>query len=103
MSPDNVTDTELAILQVLWEEGPATIRQIADRLYPEGTTSEYATVPSLLQRLEVKGYVRRDRRSFAHVFRAKVARERFLDQRLQDLSQLLVSCFRFLVFLLRAP
>ncbi len=87
MSPDNVTETELAILQVLWEDGPATIRQVTDRLYPEGTTSEYATVQSLLQRLEAKGYVRRDRRSFAHVFRAKVARERFLDQRLQDLAE----------------
>ncbi len=71
---DDVTDTELSILDLLWSDGPSTIRQLAARLYPEGKTSEYATVQSLLLRLESKGYVARDRRSFAHVFRATVER-----------------------------
>ena len=35
-SPQDVTDKELEILQVLWDQGPATIRQIADLLHPEG-------------------------------------------------------------------
>ena len=35
-TPQDVTDAELAVLQVLWEEGPCTIRRIADRLYPDG-------------------------------------------------------------------
>ncbi len=83
---ENVTDTELAILDVLWKEGPTTIRKIADELYPKGKFSEYATVQSLLQRLEAKGYVARDRRSFAHMYRAKVERPVLIGQRLQEVA-----------------
>ncbi len=82
----NVTDTELAILDVLWKEGPTTIRQITDQLYPKGKFSEYATVQSLLQRLESKGYVARDRRSFAHVYRAQVDRSAIIGHRLQEVA-----------------
>ena len=32
----DVTDAELAVLQVLWDEGPATIRRLTDVLYPAG-------------------------------------------------------------------
>ena len=60
-TPQDVTDAELAVLQVLWEQGPATIRQLTDRLYPEGKTSHYATVQKLLERLQAKGCVSRDR------------------------------------------
>ena len=44
----DVTDAELAVLKELWAEGPSTIRKLADRLYPGGTTSHYATVQKLL-------------------------------------------------------
>jgi predicted transcriptional regulator len=82
----NVTDTELAILDVLWKEGPSTIRQITERLYPKGKFSEYTTVQSLLQRLESKGYVARDRSAFVHVFQAKVPRSAIIGHRLQDVA-----------------
>ena len=35
-TPQDVTDAELAILEVLWELDSATIRQITDNLYPHG-------------------------------------------------------------------
>ena len=57
----NVTDTEWSVLQLLWDRGPCTVRQLADVLYPRGGPSEYATVHKLLERLEAKGYVRRER------------------------------------------
>ena len=83
----DVSDTELAILEVLWREGPATIRHITDRLYPEGTTAQYATVQSLLERLESKGCVTRDRGGFAHVFTAKTERATLIDQRLRVVAE----------------
>jgi predicted transcriptional regulator len=83
---ENVTDTELAMLEVLWKEGPSTIRQITERLYPKGKFSQYTTVQSLLQRLELKGYVARDRSAFVHVFRAKVQRAAIIGHRLQDVA-----------------
>src|SRR6266849_6265789 len=49
-TPQDVTDTELSILQALWDRQPATIRQLTDRLYPGGGAAHYATVQKLLDR-----------------------------------------------------
>src|SRR5207248_1017709 len=65
-TPQDVTETELALLQALWEGGPSTIPQLTDRLYPGGGASQYASVQKLPARLEVNGYVRRDRPALAH-------------------------------------
>ena len=85
-TPQDVTETELALLQALWEGGPSTIRQLAERLYPGGSASEYATVQKLLERLERKGLVRRDRSAMAHTFRAAIAREELMGRRLEDMA-----------------
>ena len=46
---------------------------LTDRVYPRGGASAYATVQKLLERLEDKECVRRDRSAMAHVFRAAVS------------------------------
>ena len=84
---DDVTDTELAMLRVLWERGEATRRQVADALYPGGGESHYATVQKLLERLERKGFVRHDRREGVLVFKANVGRDEFIHRRLQRLAE----------------
>jgi predicted transcriptional regulator len=83
---ETVTDTELAILREIWNRGSATIRQITDALYREGTAPQYATVQKLLERLEAKDCVARDRDTRAHRFRALVSRDEFLGHRLQALA-----------------
>lgn len=59
----DVTEAELAVLQALWDAGPATIRQVVERVYGQTGTSVYGTVQKLLERLESKGFVGRDRSS----------------------------------------
>src|SRR5688500_7475418 len=86
-TPRDVTDTELAILQLLWDHGGQTIRQITDALYPGGTTAQYATVQKLLDRLVGKQLVTRDRSGPAHVFTAAIAREDLIGRRLQDVAE----------------
>ena len=83
----NVTDYELAVLDVLWARGQATIREIAEAVYGSSATTPYATVQKLLERLEKKGCVERDRASFAHVFRAKVERADLIGQGLASLAE----------------
>ncbi len=83
---DDVTDTELAILQVLWERGDATRRQITDALYPGGGEAHYATVQNLLGRLERKGFVRHERGENVLVFTATVGRDELIRRRLQGLA-----------------
>ena len=85
--PQDVTDAELAVLQVLWDRGPSTTRQLADVLYPGGTASQVATVLKLLERLETKGYVDRDRGGTLHVFEAVVERDDLIARRLQALAE----------------
>jgi BlaI family transcriptional regulator, penicillinase repressor len=81
-----LTDAEFAVLEPLWDAGPQTIRQLTARLYPEQSTSDYATVQKLLERLEAKRCVKRDRSGLAHVFRAVVERENLIDQQLQQIA-----------------
>ena len=59
--PDDIPDSELRVLEMLWEHGSETVRAITQRLYPDGGTSKRATVLKLLERLESKRLVRRNR------------------------------------------
>jgi BlaI family transcriptional regulator, penicillinase repressor len=86
-TPQDVTETELAILQVLWDDGPATIRRLTDVLYPGGSAAQYGTVQKLLDRLGSKGFVRRDRSGAAHTFAATVDREEIIGRRLRDVAE----------------
>jgi predicted transcriptional regulator len=102
-SPD-VTDAELTVLQQLWDRGPATIRRLTDAVYPRGTAAHYGTVQKLLERLEAKGYVTRDRTSWAHVFTAAVDRDAIIGRRLRVMAEKLCggSMTPLLTNLLRA-
>ncbi len=82
----DVTDAELALLQSLWDAGPATIRQLVLRVYKQGGASVYATVQKLLDRLESKGFVRRDRAAQVHIFQAAVDREELIGRRLRAVA-----------------
>jgi predicted transcriptional regulator len=86
-TPQDVTDTELAVLQLLWDGGASTIRHLVDTLYPGGGTAQYATVQKLLERLEQKGFVRRDRGGAAHTFTAAVGIDVLIGRRLQDVAE----------------
>ena len=83
----DVTETELAILDVLWSCGPSAVRDIVAALYDEHTPSLHATVKSLLERLEGKGYVECDNSGFAHRFSAKVSREAYVGRQLEQLAE----------------
>ena len=86
-TPRDVTDAELAVLQVLWDHGPATVRLLTDALYPEGTAAQYATVQKLLERLEGKGCVERDRRPWPHVFQATIDRDELIGRQLRAVAE----------------
>jgi len=78
-----VTETELAVLRLLWNRGPSTIRDLTDDLYPDGGHSHYATVQSLLDRLQQKGFVGRTKEGRVNVFTTKVSRSELISRRLR--------------------
>jgi predicted transcriptional regulator len=85
----DITESELAVLRLLWERGASTIRQVTEVLYPGGGAAQYATVQKLLDRMEAKGYVRRDRTLYVHLFTAVLDRDELIGRRLRSLAEML--------------
>jgi BlaI family penicillinase repressor len=81
-----ISETEQAVLKVLWDQGPGTVREVLAALSGQGHSWAYTTVQTLLTRLLAKGYVAADRTGPAHVYRAAVSRGELLQQRLTDLA-----------------
>ena len=68
------TESELEILQVLWQHGPATVRFVNDELSQKREVG-YTTTLKLLQLMLDKGLVLRDDDARTHIYRAAVRQE----------------------------
>jgi BlaI family penicillinase repressor len=87
----DVTEAELAVLQVLWDRDAATRRELSEALYPDERGARYTTVQKLLERLEAKGYVaevgqQADSRQEPIAFRALVSRDELISRRLRAMA-----------------
>jgi predicted transcriptional regulator len=80
------TEAELGILNVLWERGPSTVRDVHEALYRDEGAG-YTTALKLMQIMHGKGLVERDDSERAHVFRATVSKERTQKRFLSDIVQ----------------
>ena len=80
------TQAELEILSVIWELEAATVREVHERLNATKPTG-YTTVLKLLQLMDEKGLVERDRANRAHVYRAKIKQNETGKQMLGDVLQ----------------
>ncbi|MCG8464549.1 MAG: BlaI/MecI/CopY family transcriptional regulator [Xanthomonadales bacterium] len=78
------TAAELAILDVLWELGASTVREVHQALNPNGQNS-YTTTLKLLQIMHGKGLVTRDDSSRAHIYKPALSRLQAQDEFLQDI------------------
>jgi len=78
------TDAELAILSVLWQRGPSTVREVHDALSSTHDTG-YTTVLKLLQIMTEKGLVVRNESQRAHVYASRYGEQRTQRQLLGDL------------------
>ena len=84
MSAPLPTSAELAILQVLWQRGPSTVRQVHEAQRADRTVG-YTTALKLLQIMYEKGLVRRDGATRAHTYTATDEREQVERALLDDL------------------
>src|SRR5690242_15603734 len=81
-TPRDVTEAELAVLRVLWDRGPASVRALAEDL-----AAQAATVQKLLERLEHKRWVARDRTGPVQMFRATADRDDLIARRLRGIAE----------------
>ena len=68
------TEGELEILQVLWQKGSATVREVHETIL-QTKEAGYTTTLKLMQIMFEKGLVVRDDRAKTHIFRANVSKE----------------------------
>ena len=83
----DATQAEQAVLEALWAKKTATIRQLTDELYPNGTAANFSSVQKLLERLESKRFVKRARTGSVYVFRALVDRRELVGRRLKAVAE----------------
>ncbi len=72
--PSRPTDSELAILRVLWRLGPSTVREVHEAMNRERETG-YTTILKLLQIMTEKGLVDRTESGRAHIYRTRESEE----------------------------
>lgn len=68
------TEGELEILQVLWQKGAATVREVHETIL-QTKEAGYTTTLKLMQIMFEKGLVVRDDRAKTHIFSANVSKE----------------------------
>jgi BlaI family penicillinase repressor len=83
--PTTIPDSELDVLKVLWDRGQSTVREVLETLRTAGRQWSYATVATLLDRLETKGVVTSDRSELAFVYRPVITTQEVRQKRLNSL------------------
>ena len=78
------TAAELEILQVVWRNGPSTVRQVHHELNPE---TGYTTVLKLMQIMKEKGLLTRDTAERSHVYSATIPEEQTKKGLVRDLLE----------------
>jgi BlaI family penicillinase repressor len=87
----DLTNAELAIMELLWESQRLTARQIRERLYGDSDKAQHGTVQRLLASLEEKQFVRRDKSLGVQLFSASVSREVYGSLQLESLANKLTG------------
>lgn len=84
------TDRELAILGILWNNGPSTVRQVNEEMNKQQRTG-YTTTLKLMQIMTEKGLVVRDDSKFQHIYKPVVSEEKTQKQVVGDLLEKVFS------------
>ena len=80
------TEGELELLQVMWEQGPSTVREIHDALPGERGVG-YTTTLKVMQKMMNKGLVKRDESTRSHIYTPVLKAEQTRKQLASDLVQ----------------
>jgi BlaI family penicillinase repressor len=78
-------DSELEVLRSLWKLERATAREVWQELHKHGSEWTYATVNTLLQRLEAKELAASDKSKMTYVYTPQISRNQVVRRRVRDL------------------
>lgn len=80
----NPTPAELEVLQIIWEHGPCTVREVMNLLSPKRSRA-YTSVMSLMSVMADKGMLRQKAEGKAFIYSAKVSQNKTKSRMLGDL------------------
>jgi predicted transcriptional regulator len=83
----SLPDSELEVMRVLWQKGKATAREVLTDLRAHGSKWTYATVNTLLQRIESKGMATSDKSRMSYVYSPKISRDQVIKKRVRHLVE----------------
>ncbi|MFN7213823.1 MAG: BlaI/MecI/CopY family transcriptional regulator [Lysobacteraceae bacterium] len=86
-----LANAELSVMELLWDHGAMTARQVQDKLYGASDRSQHGTVQRLLQRLVDKDLVRREQTAHANTFSACISRAEYAGGQLKTLAERLTG------------
>ena len=78
-----ISPAETQVLTIVWQLQQATVQQVLDNL-PKGRDITYATVQTLLRRLEKKGYIKHTSKGKAHLFSPAVKKKDVISRTVSD-------------------
>ena len=81
---ENPTPAELEVLQVIWQEGPCTVREVMNALNKQRPRA-YTSVMSLMETMAKKGLLGQKPKGRAFVYSAKLSRRKALSDMVKDL------------------
>ncbi len=90
MSKKRLADLQLAIMQVLWDLGEATVAVVKTKLEPQRTLA-YTTVGTMLSKLEVSGHVTHRVEGRINIYRAILQRDQASRSMVSDLADRLCA------------
>ena len=91
METNRLTNAEMAVMELFWKSEQLTARQIREQLYGDSDKAQHGTVQRLVQNLEEKGFVHRDRSLGVNLFSAIVGREAYGGLQLESLAEKLTG------------
>lgn len=81
-----LTDLELIVMNVLWDKGSATTREVLDSLAKEHSFA-YTTVSTILTILGRKGFVTHRKKNKAFIYRPVVTHEEMINRAVKELTK----------------
>ena len=81
---ENPTPGELEVLQVIWDRGPSTVRQVMSVLN-QSRRRAYTSIMSLMNIMAEKGLLTREPKGLAYVYKNRATRKKTLSKMVADL------------------
>lgn len=85
-------DLEAEIMELLWQRGQATVREVHEKLLAERELA-YTTVMTVMSRLAEKDLLVREQQGQAYIYRPKLQRERFVEGIVKEVMDALLGSF----------